>query len=216
LSEGAVGREEEIDVRKLILLVNTSLDGFMGGKDGDLTWMLNEEEMDLDFSGDIMKRADTILTGRVLYESFEEAWPARAADPSFPPQFAELARWMIETPMVVFSRGAPTLGMTNARLATQGIAEEVAELRTEPGADMVIFGGASTVQQAVRLGLVDEYWFKVMPVAVGQGLGIFNQLDTLADLKLVGHKAYPSGAVGLRYERASTPEAIERTRWVQR
>lgn len=202
-------------MRKLILLANTSLDGFMGGKEGDLTWMLNDEEMDLDFSRDIMQRADTILTGRATYESFEGSWPARAEDPSFPSQFADLARWMVETPIVVFSHGTPTLGMKNARLATQGMTEEVAKLRTEPGADMVIFGGASTVQQVVRLGLVDEYWFKVMPVAVGQGLGIFNQLDALADLTLVWNKAYPSGAVGLRYETASTPEAIVRTRWVK-
>lgn len=202
-------------MRKLILFANTSLDGFMGGKDGDLTWMLNDEEMDLDFSRAIVERADTILTGRATYESFEEAWPARAADPSFPSQFAHLARWMVETPMVVFSHGTPTLGMKNARLATEGIAEEVAKLRTEPGGDMAIFGGASTVQQVVRLGLVDEFWFKIMPVAVGQGLGIFTQLDTLADLKLVWSKVYPSGTVGLRYEAASTRDAVERTRWVR-
>lgn len=202
-------------MRKLILMANTSLDGFMGGNDGDLSWLLNDEEADLDFARDIVERADTILTGRATYESFEEAWPARAADPSFAPQFAFLAKWMVTTPMVVFSRGTPTLTMENARLATEGIAEEVAKLRTQPGSDIAIFGGASTVQQVVRLGLVDEYWFKVMPVAVGQGLGIFTQLDTLADLKLAGHKVYPSGILGLRYEAASTRDAVERTRWVK-
>lgn len=105
--------------------------------------------------------------------------------------------------------------MSNARLATLDLAEEVAKLRTQPGADMVIFGGASTVQQMIRLGLVDEYWFKVMPVAVGQGVGVFNRLEAPADLTLVGHKIYRSGVIGLRYEAARTPDAVARNRWVR-
>jgi dihydrofolate reductase len=211
----AQDEETETDMRKLIFMANTSLDGFMGGEGGDMTWMVDEEAMDLDFANDVKERADTILTGRALYESFEGAWPARAADPSFLPELADFAKWMVTTPMVVFSHGTPSLGMSNARLATLGIADEVAKLREEPGGDMVIFGGASTVQEVVRLGLVDEWWLKVMPVAVGHGLGIFNRLDTPADLSLVWSKVYPSGVVGLRYETVRTPEAVVRNRWVR-
>lgn len=90
-------------MRKLILFANTSLDGFMGGKGGDMGWMVDDQEMDIEFTNDIQQRADTILTGRATYESFEGAWPSRAEDPSLPSELARFARWMVETPIVVFS-----------------------------------------------------------------------------------------------------------------
>jgi dihydrofolate reductase len=79
----------------------------------------------------------------------------------------------------------------------------------------MLTGGASTVAEAVRLGLVDEYWFKVMPVAIGQGLPVFARLDALVDLTLVWSKVYPSGVLGLRYETAASPEDIVRIRWAR-
>jgi dihydrofolate reductase len=203
-------------MRKVILTVNTSLDGFMGGPAGEMGWMLDDEEMDNEFTTDIRRRADTILVGRNTYESFEGAWPARAANPSgLSPELAVFAKWMVETPIVVFSHGQPTLGMSNARLATRPLAEEIAELKRQPGGDLMLTGGAGTVAEAVRLGLVDEYWFKVMPVAIGQGLPVFARLDTQADLTLVWSKVYPSGVLGLRYETAAAPEDIVRIRWVR-
>jgi dihydrofolate reductase len=203
-------------MRKVILTVNTSLDGFMGGPAGEMGWMLDDEEMDNEFTTDIRQRADTILVGRNTYESFEGAWPARAADPSgLSPDLAVFATWMVETPIVVFSHGQPTIGMSNARLATRPLADEIAELKRQPGGDLMLTGGARTVAEAVRLGLVDEYWFKVMPVAIGQGLPVFARLDAPADLTLVWSKVYPSGVLGLRYETAAAPEDIVRIRWVR-
>ena len=202
-------------MRKVILFANTSLDGFMGGRGGDMSWMVDDEKMDHDFTTDIRHRADTILTGRATYQSFEGAWPAMAEDRSLTPEIAKFARWMVETPMVVFSNTRPKLGMANARLATLSIAEEVAKLRAEPGGDMAIFGGASTVAAFVRLGLVDEYWLKVQPVAIGQGLPVFDRLESPVDLKLVWSKIYASGVVGVRYETAPAPDAIVRSRYVR-
>jgi dihydrofolate reductase len=203
-------------MRKLILFLNTSLDGFMGGPAGEMGWMVDDEEMDNEFTTDIRRRADTVLVGRKTYESFEGAWPARAADPSgLSPDLAVFSKWMVETPIVVFSRREPKLGMSNARLARQPLGEEIAELKAQPGGDLMLTGGASTVAEAVRLGLVDEYWFKVMPVAIGRGLPVFDRLDAPADLTLVWSKVYPSGVLGLRYETAASPEDIVRIRWVR-
>jgi dihydrofolate reductase len=203
-------------MRNVILLLNTSLDGFVGGPAGEMGWMVDDEEMDNDFTTDIRQRADTILVGRRTYESFEGAWPARAADPSgLTPQLAVFARWMVETPIVVFSHGQPALGMANARLATRPMAEEIAHLRDRPGGDLMLTGGASTVAEALRLGLVDEVWLKVMPVAIGRGLPVFDRLEAPLDLTLAWQKVYRSGVIGLRYERAASPEDIVRIRWAR-
>jgi dihydrofolate reductase len=201
-------------MRKLILAVNASLDGFMGGVHGDMTWMVEDEEMDHDFTAAIRDRADTMLAGRATYQSFEGAWPAMARSSSLSPELTVFAEWMLTTPIVVFSHGEPDLAMSNARLATLPLAEEVAKLRDQPGRDLVVFGGATIVGELVRLGLVDEYWLKVEPVAIGQGLSIFGRLDAPVDLTLAWSKVYPSGVVGLRYETARSGEIV-RSRWVQ-
>jgi dihydrofolate reductase len=190
-------------MRRVVLFVDTSLDGFMGGPDGEMDWMVQDDEMDKEFTDDLRRTVDTILTGRIAYQSFESFWPAAAADPSSPADLADLANWMLDTPKVVFSTTLDKVAMKNSRLAEAGVAEEVAKLKQAPGKDLVVFGGARTVQAFVRLGLVDEYRMKVHPVAIGRGLPIFDDLQDKVGLTLVRSKAYRSGVLGLYYEPAN-------------
>lgn len=141
-------------MRRVLLFVDLTLDGFMGGPDGEMDWLVPDDEMDKEFTTDLRETADTILTGRVAYESFAAFWPAAASDPASP-------------------------------------------------ADLVVFGGARTAQAFVRLGLVDEYRMKVHPVAIGNGLPLFKDLEDRVRLRLVHSKAYGSGVLGLRFEPAA-------------
>jgi dihydrofolate reductase len=203
-------------MRKVILFVHMSLDGFMGGPEGELDWVLDDIESDVETTDAIQGRAGTIVLGRALYESFEGAWPARATDPSLTPELMIFAKWIVSTPTVVFSHGRPELAMDNARLATKDLAAEIADLRTADDADgdIVIFGGAGIVGQAVALGLVDEFWFRVHPVALGRGLAVFADTEHPVDLAPVWSKVYPSGVMGVRYERRSS-EGVVRSRYVR-
>lgn len=203
-------------MRKLILSVNASFDGFVGGPDGDMSWMVDDEDMDHEFTTALRHRADTMLAGRATYESFAGAWPQIARSSELTPEMAAFARGMLETPIVVFSRGEPVLDMPNARLAERPLAEEVAALKDQPGGDIAVFGGASIVGALVGLGLVDEFWVKVEPVAIGRGLPIFDQLSGPLDLKLAWSKVSPSGVVGLRYTAARPTDEIVRNRWAQK
>jgi len=63
-------------MRKVVRFVDTSLDGFMGGPDGELDWMVQDDEVDKEFTTGLRESVDTILTGRVAYQSFEAFWPA--------------------------------------------------------------------------------------------------------------------------------------------
>jgi dihydrofolate reductase len=202
-------------VRQAIVFVNSSVDGFMGSPSGDLSWLIHDDEMDHDFTSDLRRTADTILSGRVVFESFAAAWPARAADRSGPPELVEFANWMLDTPKVVFSTGVTCASMKNSRIASRPIADEVAHLRDEAGGDMVVFGGARTVDAFVRLGLVDEFWLKVHPVAIGAGLPVFGGLPGPADFGLAWHKVYASGVVGVRYRRLSAGADMTRSRYVE-
>jgi dihydrofolate reductase len=110
----------------------------------------------------------------------------------------DFADWMIRTPKVVFSRSQADVG-ENARLATADIPEAVAALKAQPGKGMVLFGGVDTVQQFVRHGLVDEYWIKLYPSALGEGRPLFTDLRQRVNLTLLHSRAYDSGIVTLRY-----------------
>jgi dihydrofolate reductase len=204
-------------MRKVILFVHTSLDGLMGGPEGELDWVLDDVESDVEMTDAIRGRADTIELGRALYESFEGAWPARATDPSLTPELMTFAKWIVTTPTVVFSHGRPILGMDNARLATKDLATEIADLRSDTGpdgGDIVLFGGAGIVGQAVGLDLIDEYWLRVHPVVLGRGLPIFAGVEHPLDLVPVWTKVYPSGVTGVRYERRSS-DGVVRSRYAR-
>ena len=51
----------------------------------------------------------------------------------------------------------------------------------------------------MRQGLVDDYWFKLHPVALGAGLPVFTELQDKTGLTLVHSTAYDSGVLTLRY-----------------
>lgn len=182
-------------MRKVILYVNATLDGYTAGPNGELDWMLPDPKMNQELSGELRERVDTILTGRVFHHAIDESFGAQATDPASPPALADFANWMITTPRVVFSRSLSEVDEPS-RLASGDVAAEIAALKDKPGKDMVLFGGSSTVRQFVSAGVVDEYWVKLYPVALGAGQPLFTRP---ANLELVHSKSHGSGIVTLRY-----------------
>src|SRR6201985_1235640 len=184
----------------------------MGSPSGDLGWLIHDDALDHDFTTDLRRTADTILSGRVVFESFAAAWPARAADRSGPPELGEFANWVVEQPDGGFATRGTRASMKNSRIASRPIADEVEHLRGEAGGDMVVFGGARTVDAFVRLGLVDEFWLKVHPVAIGAGLPVFGGLAGPVGIQLAWHKTQARGVVGVRYRRLSAGADMTRSR----
>jgi len=184
-------------MRKVILVVNTTVDGNLSGPNGELDWMIDDPELGADFAAAMYEGVDTVLSGRNCHLGFQQHFGATAADPDFPAGLRRFASWMVETPSVVFSSTLTEAG-PNASVATD-IAATVAELKARPGKDMVVFGGVATARAFVGLGLVDEYWLKVHPVVIGAGQPLFQGTADRSGLTLTEAKGYPSGVVGLRY-----------------
>lgn len=182
-------------MRKVIAYVNLTLDGHLAGPAGELDWMLPDPELNIALSDELRGRVDTILTGRNFHHGIEQNFRAQATDPASPAELADFATWMISTPQVVFSRSLTEVAAPH-RLAGD-LAGTVEELKALPGKDMVLFGGVSTVQEFVRQGLVDEYWIKLYPTAIGAGQPMFTERRT--ELRLVESKAWESGILTLRY-----------------
>jgi dihydrofolate reductase len=183
-------------MRNVIVFVNLTLDGYLAGPNGELDWMLSrpDETLNQEFTDAMRERVDTILSGRNFHHGMEQNFRAQAADPASPPGLVEFANWIIDTPRVVFSHTLTEVA-ENATVASD-IPKEIAALKAEPGKDMVLFGGVSTVQSFVHSGLIDEYWIKVYPVAIGTGQPLF---PTPVDLTLIDSKTYDSGIITSRY-----------------
>lgn len=186
-------------MRNVILAMQISLDGFVGGPNGEMDWVTFSEEMDNTMLPEMMERADTCLLGRNLYQGFASYWPtAPETNPNLSKGEIQFSQWIGQANKVVFSTTLDKAEWNNSRLVRGDIPAEVMRLKQQPGKDIVTFGGARLAQELVRLGLVDEYQLMLNPVILGQGLPLFKDVTTRQKLKLISSGSF-DGAVALRY-----------------
>jgi dihydrofolate reductase len=194
-------------MRKVILFMHVSLDGFICGPNGELDWAtMDDDEMGKYLISDLLTTVDSMLLGRVLYKGFESHWPQVAKDHTVPKELAEFARWIDNSPKYVFSKTLEKVEWQNSILLKGELSEEIDYLKKQQGGDMVLFGGAGIVSSFTRLDLIDEYRLKVEPIVLGNGKSLFegygkrnNPFFPAGRLKLTNSKAFNSGVVGLYY-----------------
>jgi dihydrofolate reductase len=181
-------------MRKLKLQVQTSVNGFIAGPNGEMDWLLWDWDDELKAHVDALhKPVDCILLGRKLAEGFIPAWEGRVDDPEQGP----FAHKMLDTPKVVFSRTLTKSPWANTRIAKGELADEVRRIKSSPGGDVIAYGGATFVSELIRHGLIDEYHFFVNPRAIDEGLSIFRHGKV--SLSSLGSKAFECGIVELTY-----------------
>jgi len=190
-------------MRKVIMQVNISLDGFTAGPNDELDWPTHDAEAwDLLFED--FHKVDTVLMGRINYEGFHYYWPPVANDVYSPTTDRAFARWFDEMPKVVFSHTLDRVEWKNARIAQADCAAEIAQLKAQPGKDLLIMNSTRLAHSLMTLGLIDEYWITVHPVAIGCGRPLFIDLQEQMRLKLLDSRRCQSGTIFLRYERVAT------------
>ncbi len=182
-------------MRQLTYSMGVSLDGYITGPDGRHDWSAPDEELHR-FHNEQMAETGAHLLGRRLYEDML-MWETEEQPGGVRSEFAEAWRALEK---VVFSTTLDRVEGTS-RLATAGIAEEVARLREGPGGEISV-GGAGLAASAIRLGLVDEYHLFVNPIVVGGGTPFFPTLDAPIEIELVETRTFGSRVVYLRYRRA--------------
>ena len=185
-------------MRKVIYLMNVSLDGFVEGQDGRFGWSRPDEEVHR-FHNETAREMSAFLYGRRMYETMA-AWQTLDEDPSLPEYMVEFARIWRAKPKIVFSRTLEIVG-ENCRLVRGEVAAELTSLKQQPGGDLAV-SGPGLASTLARLGMVDEYRLVVYPVIVGGGKPYFPALDQPVSLRLIETRAFGSGAVYLRYRRA--------------
>lgn len=188
-------------MRKVIVTMWITLDGFIAGPNNEMDWVMVDEAMGK-YEDDLISAADTLLLGRVTYQSFAGAWPYVPENPSASEGEKEYARKLNAMRKIVFSGTLEKTEWNNSALAKEIVPEEIEKIKQEPGKDIVIYGSASIIQALTNLGLIDEYQILVHPVVLGSGKPLFTNIQDRQNLKLVQTRTFPSGVVGLYYQPA--------------
>ena len=141
-------------MRSVTYSMGVSLDGYIVGPDGELDWTVPDPEV-FRFWIDEIREVGVHLMGRRLYETMLY-WETAEQDRSLDDAELEWAALWKPLPKVVFSTTLSAV-QGNARLASDGLAEEIERLRAEPGDGDIAIGGATLAAEAAALGLIDEY-----------------------------------------------------------
>jgi dihydrofolate reductase len=174
-------------MRKLVLQMGRSIDGFVsGGPEEDIGGGGPQHPDVAARTMDWITRAGTHAMGRHTYEEMSSFWPTSSDAYAEP---------MNEIPKVVFSKTLTRADWATTRILSGDLAEEVAGLKSEPGGDIIVYGGFTLAQALTREDLVDEYRLITRPVALGSGEVMFKDLPVGRHLELVEATPYPDGIV---------------------
>ena len=166
-------------MRKVILNVAVSLDGFIEGPNGEYDWCFTDGDYGM---SEFLANTDAIFFGRKSYELF----------------IASFSSMWNDKKHYVFSNTLQSL-QTDAVLINGDVETKVLELKKGEGKDIWLFGGASLTTSLLNAGLIDEFLLAIHPVILGKGKALFNGIDQRNWLKLTECKTFENGLVQNRY-----------------
>jgi dihydrofolate reductase len=181
-------------MRNVILLMSMSIDGVVAtpnvaNRPGAVREDAALKALKLEWLG----QAGCHIMGRTTYQEMSQFWP-QSDDPYAAP--------MNDVPKVVFSRTLTEAPWETSRIARGDLAEEIAALKSEPGGDVIAWGGATFAHALIEADLIDEYRLVIHPMLAGDGLTIFDRFPGPRDLGLSRVHTFDTGSVVHVYTRA--------------
>lgn len=181
-------------MRKVILCLAVSFDGFIEGPEGEIDWIVFDKEGGSDLT-DFIQEIDTVFYGRVSYEMWGNV-PITENSSEFEKNFYGTLYGMNR---YVFSITKKEFE-GNVKAVNSDIPELVKSLKQKSGKHIWLYGGASLISTFMNLGLVDEFRLAIMPAIIGKGKPLFKDLEKRHKLKLIDVKSSKSGVLGVTYE----------------
>jgi dihydrofolate reductase len=186
-------------MKKILINMGVSLDGFIEGPDKDIGWHRVDAESDRRSLG-ILRSMDTLLFGRKTFRLFEDYWPTAGADPKSSKAHREFARLFEGMEKVVYSKTLKRTSWKGSRIERELDPKAILKMKRRPGAKYIgLAGGAEFISFFLEQGLVDEYQLQIHPIVLGNGHALFPKLKETIGLKLSGVKKMRSGVVVLTY-----------------
>jgi dihydrofolate reductase len=185
-------------MRKLKLQMNMTVDGFVGGINGEQNWLEpnQDEEFKKYYQNDIIDSVDTLLMGRKMTDVFISYWENLVNNQPGNPGF-QFAQKLVNIPKIVFSKTITIVSGKNIRVENGDLVSAINNLKNKSGKDLLVYGGANFVSSLIKNNLIDEYILFIHRTAIGDGLKIFT---TTTKLRLKNSKSYECGVVVNQYK----------------
>ncbi|PWK69278.1 dihydrofolate reductase [Mucilaginibacter oryzae] len=168
-------------MRKVILNLAVSLDGFIEGPNGEYDWCFNDQDYGLT---EFFNASDAIFAGRKSYELIMNTDPA---------MFAGIK-------LYVFSDTINQSPANNVEfIGSADFKERVEQIREQEGKNIWLFGGAGLVSAFIKHHLISELLLSVHPIILGAGRSLFTDINERVHLVLLGSETFSSGLIQLRY-----------------
>ncbi|WP_207423110.1 dihydrofolate reductase family protein [Desertivirga brevis] len=173
-------------MRKVILGLAVTLDGFIEGPKGEHDWCFTDQDYGL---AEFFAGIDALFIGRKSYEIAQ--------------QYAEnnggkIVSDIPDATEYIFSNTLKNV-KDGAVLISGDSITQVRKIKEQPGKDIWLFGGASLTDVLMQEGLVDELWLSVHPILLGRGKPLFREREKPIPLTLLESKTYETGLVSLKY-----------------
>jgi dihydrofolate reductase len=166
-------------MRKVVLFIASSLDGYIAGKDDDISWLFDDADYGYK---EFLASVDTVLMGRRTYDLVLRMG-------QFPYSDKEC---------YVFSRSLMG-GDDNVEFVNRPVKEFIQELRGIEGADIWLVGGSELIDAFMKERSVDEFIISIHPVVLGDGIPMFKPGIPRQGLILKDKKTYASGLIQVDY-----------------
>lgn len=185
-------------MRKIISFMHVSLDGFVAGINGEMSWIRVDEEI-FNHVGKRISKGDTALYGRVTYQMMEGYWPTAADKPTATKHDIEHSKWYSKVHKVVLSKSMKEIELTNTTIISDNLSIKINELKQQPGEDILLFGSPTSTHSLMQLNLIDGYWLFVNPIILGNGIPLFKNIQEKIKLNLLTTQQFTCGVTELNY-----------------
>ena len=177
-------------MRKVIVSTYVTLDGKV---DGIRDWALpfNNEEA-VKYHTDLLANSDGLILGRKTYEIFAGKWPSLSGQFPYIDKMNSMAKYVASTTLT-------NIQWENSHLIEGDVAAGVAELKQQPGQDLVLYGCHDLMHSLLEHDLIDQYQLLVHPVLLGTGRGFLKDSAERVNLDLIDTSVLPSGVAVLTY-----------------
>jgi len=174
--------------RKVIYYIASTVDGYIADADGNTEDFAMTAQYIPDYIRDLQDY-DTVLMGKHTYEAGYK-YGIEPGQPS--PTYGHMMQY-------VFSQSMEPYQHEQLQVIRDDPAQFVQSLKTQEGKPIYLCGGGQLAGHLLKHKLVDEVILKLSPLVMGQGIGLFGDLDCVIRLELLDTKVYSDGHVFLRY-----------------
>jgi len=181
-------------MRKIIVYIATSADGFIARKDGAVDWLDRPRTAGDYGMGEFWDSIDTILWGRKTYDLVLRFKKEGKATPD-----------MGDIKNYAFSRKPPKKVAEGFQFVTEPIKKFAKRLRAEKGKNIWMMGGGGIIASFLDAGEIDEFIIHVIPTFIGEGIPLIAPRRRDIKLKLLSSKKYQDGVVRLHYAVSEAP-----------